>query len=141
MTTYTGSIVGTNRLGKVGELSVVTGVVSLSAVTLATTDTLSFPILTQNGVTVPVEVVDFMIFSSTTTPASLIAKAGNSDNDAGFMAATGFTETGQMVRKGNGALIGTRIKNSTVTVTPTVSASASYTGDYIVKLLVIPTND
>jgi hypothetical protein len=141
MAAYTGSIVGTNALGRPGELSVVTGKFTFSAATLATTDTFTAELFTQNGVEVPVEILGFEIFSTVATPASLIASVGNSDDADGFMIATGFTQTLQMVRHGNGALIGTRIKNKTVSMTVTVDAGAAYTGDLVLKFLVKRTND
>lgn len=130
MADYTGTVLGTNKLGLVGALQVVRARFSFSAITLGDDDTFIIAdLFTQNGAVVPVEVEDFTLVSSTTTPASLVAIVGNSENPNGFLRSAGLTETGQLVRKGNGALIGTRINNGTVLMDVTTSAGAAYTGD------------
>jgi hypothetical protein len=140
MVAYTGTLTSSaTQLGNsTADLSIVTGRFTFTAATLATTDTFSIDLFTQNGITVPVYVFGFRIFSTTTTPASLVATIGNSDNAAGFITTKALTETGQMVRCGDGALIGTRINNKTVTITVTTSAGAAYTGDLILEFLVKP---
>jgi hypothetical protein len=141
MAAYTGTLLGTNSLGRPGDLGVVRGRFTFAAATLVTADTFSIDLFTQNGIEVPVEVLGVTVSSSTTTPASLTMRVGNSGVNDGFMIATGMTGTGQLVRKGQGSLVGTRVLNKTVTMGVTVDAGAAYTGTLDLEFLVKRTND
>ncbi|MFM7851295.1 MAG: hypothetical protein ACKO96_05090 [Flammeovirgaceae bacterium] len=144
MVDYIGSIIGTNTLGQTGQCTVVRGRISFTAATLAAnpTDTYVIPnLFTHNTIPVPVEILGFKLVSTTTTPASLVATVGNSDSANGYLTSKALTETGQLSRFGDGALIGTRVTNPSVTMTVTTAAGAAYTGDLIYEFLVRATND
>lgn len=144
MTDYVGSIIGTNTLGQTGQSTIVRGRISFSSATLAVnpTDTYVLPnLFTHNTIPVPVEVLAFRLYSTTTTPASLVATVGNSDDADAYLKSKALTETGQLSRHGDGDLIGTRVTNPSVTMTVTTAATASYTGDLIYEFLVRATND
>lgn len=144
MTDYTGSIVGTNTIGQTGQLTIVRGKISFDAATLAENPTDTYVILnlfTQNNIPVAVDVLGHRLYSTTTTPASLVATVGNSDDADGYLKSKALTETGQLVRVGDGDLIGTRVTNPSVTMTVTTAAGAAYTGDLIYEFLVRATND
>jgi hypothetical protein len=141
MAAYTGTLLGTNELGRPGDLALVRGKFTFAAATLVGADTFSIDMFTQNGIEVPVQILGFRIFSSTTTPASLVMRVGNAGDNDGFMIATGMTATGQLVRSGSGDLVGTRVSNKTVTMGVTVDAGAAYTGDLVLEFFVKRTND
>ncbi len=142
MAAYTGTLVGTPKLGLVGATARVLVKYTFSAATLVQADTFTCAdTFVQNGVAVPVEVIGFSLWSSTTTPASLTMTAGNSDDTDGFMKAVGMTATGQLVRRGGGDLIGTRITNKGTSLTVTVDAGTAYTGDIYAEYVVARTND
>lgn len=130
MSNYTGTLITpASALGMPGSTTRAVAKFTFDTITLTGGDTLTAVMLTQNGIEIPVDVLGFELFSSTTTPASLALMVGNSDDDNGFMTIKGATETGQCVRKGDGALIGTRIKNKTVIGKITTTAGTAYTGD------------
>jgi hypothetical protein len=130
MTDFTGTLITPDSaLGLPGSTTKVVAKFTFDTITLADGDTLTAVMFTQNGIEVPVDILGFELFSSTTTPASLALMVGNSDDDNGFMKIKGATETGQCVRKGDGELLGTRVKNKTVVGEITTTAGAAYTGD------------
>jgi len=141
MAAFTITVVGTNTLGKIGEVSYVTGKVTFAGETIATTDTFTGDLFVMGSRTIPVEILDFTLFSTATVPASLSMQVGNSNDADGFMAASVLTESNQSVRKGNGALMNTRVNNKAVTMTCAVDAGAGYTGDLVLRFAVRRTND
>lgn len=144
MVDYTGSIVGTNTIGQTGQLTIVRAKISFTSATLAANPTDTYVIadlFTQNTIPVAVDILGFKLYSTTTTPASLVATVGNSDDADGYLKSKALTETGQLVRIGDGDLIGTRVTNASVTMTVTTGAGAAYTGDLVYDFLVRATND
>ncbi len=144
MVDYVGTILGTNTLGQTGQATIVRGRFTFSSATLAANPTDTYVIsnlFTQNTIPVAVEILGFRLYSTTTTPANLVATIGNSDDADGYLKSKALTETGQLSRHGDGDLIGTRVTNPSVTMTVTTGAGAAYTGDLIFEFLVRPTND
>lgn len=139
MTDYVGSAVVPLRAGLVGAIQPIVGQITFSGATLAAnpTDTYLLPnLLANRGAAVPIIVHGFELYSSTTTPALLVAEVGNADDTDGFMVSKGLTATGQLVRIGDGALIGRRITNATPSMTVTTAAGAAYTGSLFYRFWV-----